>query len=1033
MLAYFLGSPRHLAAPSAQTGNAAAAGRSEREFNEVPAEMWVENYPASTNLLPAPRPQSLQVSPKQTTVAPSAILSGWNFRGPAPIPNGQTVGRVDPISGRVASIAVHPTDANIAYVGAASGGLYRTLDGGATWTQLMDNATAPSVGIPLSIGSVTIDPTDSTRVFVGTGEGNLSADSFFGSGFYIITGADSGSPVVNGPYNAASGADPLGGVPAGVDIFTGRSIVAIAVDPTNANNVYVSTSSGIGGIRSAAYSVLPRRGVYRSTNALSASPTWTRLQVGGTSSNTISSSLILDPQNPNNLLVAMVGQAAADPSGIYRTTNATAAAPTFTVSLPLPANTSLNSNAKLSAGFSASVNGGTTVFYTTTAENAPTASSQGKLYKSIDAGATFTNLPAVNGFAGGQGFYDISVGSDPNNPNSVSVGGQAGSRTFERSTDGGATFTIDTTGTGITVGLHADVHAIVYAKSNGSVIYHGNDGGVWRSADGGSNWTSINTAGFSAAQYESLALHPTDGNFSIGGTQDNGTHQLRPDGTFFRIDFGDGGYSLIDQNAPDTTSVVQYHTYFNQRLNLIGTGRVLNNPCATEGQWSFHGIYGGALDTTTVYCDGTMDTFNGILLTDNVQFYAPMVLGPGSPNTWYFGTDKLYRSTNLADTALAQTPFLGDFVNDIAISAQDDNVRILGTNGSDGSGAGSVWATTTGGVMVKIVGTNATNGPGVVNVATITRVAIDPNNKNIGYFSYGGFGTPASPSKHFYRINNLDALNTAGVVSVTAISNGLPDVPIDSIAIDPQSGSGTNTSTDLYVGTDIGVYRSTDAGASWSAYNSNLPRVPIFALAVQNPTRQLRAATHGRGMWDIGITASAAQPPSLLAAYSRKTHGGAGTYDVNLPLTGIPLGVECRRGTPATGSHTIVVRFTNTIVSGTATVTSGTGTAGPPTYSGTDMIVPLTGVTDVQQLTLTVSNVTDINGNTLASASIPIGFNIGDTTNDKSVNSADISQTKGNSGANVTAATFRTDVTVDGSINSADISQVKAKSGQAIP
>src|SRR5438067_2449814 len=137
----------------------------------------------------------------------------------------------------------------------------------------------------------------------------------------------------------------------------------------------------------------------------------------------------------------------------------------------------------------------------------------------------------------------------------------------------------------------------------------------------------------------------------------------RMETSFIRADFGDGGYTLIDQNAPDTTNVVLYHTYFNQQNNLIGSARNLTVPCATEGEWSFHGIYGGAVDPT-VYCDGTADTFNGIAITDNVQFYAPMALGPGSPNTWYFGTDKLYRSTDRADTAPAVTGFLGDFVND---------------------------------------------------------------------------------------------------------------------------------------------------------------------------------------------------------------------------------------------------------------------------------------------------------------------------------------------------------------------------------
>ena len=1012
-----------------------------KETDGDPAQKFIENLPASKHLLKAPQPAKVQITPKQLTVA-SSIVSGWTFRGPAPIPNGQTNQTSVPVNGRVAAITIDPANANIAYVGAASGGLYRTTDGGGNWVQLMDNASAPSVGIPLSIGSVAIDPTDSTRLFVGTGEGNLSIDSFFGSGFYIITGANGASPVITGPFNAASGLDP--GVPAGSDIFTGRSIVAIEVDPTNANNVYVSTSSGFGGIRATTYSVLPRRGLYRTQNALAANPAWTRLQVAGTEVNTISTSVILDPQSANNLLVAMAGQLGTDPSGIYRSINPTAATPTFTQSLALPANTSgeFNANSKLVAGHSGTVNSGATVVYATSAEDAPTSSSQGKLYKSTDAGATFTNIAAVNGFAGTQGFYDISVGCDPNNPNTVAVGGQAGFRVFERSTDGGTTWTIDPNGGPFTIaaGLHADVHAIVFAKSNGSVVYHGNDGGIFRSTDGGDNWTSLNGGGFSAVQFMGIALHPTDANFTDSGSQDNGTEFLKPDGSIFRTDFGDGGYSLIDQNAPDTTNVVQYHTYFTQTGHLIGAARNLTVPCSTETQWSFKGIYSGNVDPT-VHCDGTTDTFNGIALTDNVQFYAPQALGPGTPNTWYFGTDKLYRSIDRADTATAQTAFLGDFVNDIAISPQDDNVRMLGTNGSDGFGFGSVWATTTGGTMVRIVGTGATNGPGPLNAAPVNRVAIDPNNKNIGYIAFGSFGTPATPAQHLYRVNNLDQLNTAGTVSVTAISNGLPDVPIDSIAIDPQSGStgpAVRTSTDIYVGTDIGVYRSTDGGNSFAVYSTGLPRVPVFGLAIQNPNRIIRAATHGRGWYDNTVTASAAAPPAVLSVSSRLTHGGAGTFDVNMPLGG--GGVEPRiNGAP--GAFTIVVRFTNSLAatqSGASVVYTpgGGGTGGVASFStsGTDLIVQLTNVSDVQTGTLAVSNVVDANSVTQTTpVSVPLGFLVGDATANKVTNSADISQVKSVSGQSVTAANFRNDINHDGSLDSADISLAKANSGHAIP
>src|SRR5260370_29315936 len=130
--------------------------------------------------------------------------------------------------------------------------------------------------------------------------------------------------------------------------------------------------------------------------------------------------------------------------------------------------------------------------------------------------------------------------------------------------------------------MRAYPHAIAYAPSNSSIMFEGNDGGVWRSADGGNTWTTRNTPGFKATQFESLALHPTDRNLMIGGTQDNGTPMMRANGSWTRADFGDGGYALIDQNAADTTNVVMYHTYFNQTGNLIGISRTLTTPSPTE-------------------------------------------------------------------------------------------------------------------------------------------------------------------------------------------------------------------------------------------------------------------------------------------------------------------------------------------------------------------------------------------------------------------------------------------------------------------
>lgn len=197
----------------------------------------------------------------------------WTSVGPEPIPNGQTTTISTAVSGRTISIAIHPTDPNKLYVGTAFGGLYRSLDGGATWRAMMDSAQS------LAIGAVTIDPVTPTTVWVGTGEGNSSLDSFAGVGLYRILNAESASPTLEGPFGGA-GSRVAGcgtGVSNGV-AFLGTAITRIAFDPNNANRMFVANDTGVAGIGVG----VPTGGtngfigVWLSENPNAASPTFSR-------------------------------------------------------------------------------------------------------------------------------------------------------------------------------------------------------------------------------------------------------------------------------------------------------------------------------------------------------------------------------------------------------------------------------------------------------------------------------------------------------------------------------------------------------------------------------------------------------------------------------------------------------------------------------------------------------------------------------------------------------------------------------------
>ena len=168
--------------------------------------------------------------------------------------------------------------------------------------------------------------------------------------------------------------------------------------------------------------------------------------------------------------------------------------------------------------------------------------------------------------------------------------------------------------------------------------------------------------------------------------------------------------------------------------------------------------------------------------------------------------------------------------------------------------------------------------------------------------------------------------------------------------------------------------------------------------------------------------------PPLLNVGSRMTHGSAGTFDLNLSLTGTPA-IECRRG-GLNGNYSVVFNFANDVTNcGTPTNAGGSVVSGPNTNQCT---VNLTDVPNGQTINVELDNVADAFSNT-GNVSVPMGVLIGDTTGNGIVNSSDIAQTQSQSGQPVTQSNFREDVTVSGAINSSDVALVQSQSGTALP
>jgi photosystem II stability/assembly factor-like uncharacterized protein len=734
-----------------------------------------------------------------------AVQAAWTAIGPAPLFAGTIK-----YSGRTTAIAVHPTNPDIVYSGTAQGGVYRTTNGGVTWTPIMDNA------LSLAIGSIAIAPSNPEIVYVGTGEPNFSADSFFGVGIYRIENASTLATLV-GPLNRDASNN---------DVMTGRSVSEIVVHPTDPNIIFAATANGVAGSGGAGLPNAPARGVFRSTNAASASPTFTRLIGLAGNSDVAVRDIAIDPTDPNILVAGVVSGTVG---GIHRSSDALSAVPTFTNVVPYIASTT----SELTTEFAVARPPGAreAIFY------AATGNLGGRVLRSNDGGATWTQQ-IDNNFCSPQCFYNIAVAVNPVNADQVWLGG-APAVVAAFSTNGGTSFTEGGSN------VHVDTHVLTVSQSNPSIIYLGTDGGIYKSVNGGVSYTDLNTAQYSATQFTGIAVHPTDPNTTIGGTQDNGTLYLNPTASsWVRADGADGGNAIIDTNAADTTNVRMYHTRQNQLNSIIG----YRTRGTTTGTYVSRGCPNGTTPGNGINCGDTA-----------VLFYAPLEAGPGNPNPIYYATDRVYRTSDLGanHTVVSQAPIQsGVAISSIGISPQDDNIRIFGLRN------GGLWGTMTGSSTLVDL-----DPAGVVPNGYISRTVIDPNDTKTAYVTIANYAV-----NNVYKTTNLDAAQPTW----TNISGTLPKIPVSSFLVDPAD------SKILYAGTDIGVYVSPDGGITWDPFGTGFPRVAVFDI-LKAPGGTIRIATHGRGLWQVPAFSPAALPVTVSGRVT--SPGGQGLRNVTVTVT----------------------------------------------------------------------------------------------------------------------------------------------------
>jgi uncharacterized protein (TIGR03437 family) len=797
----------------------------------------------------------------------------WAALGPQPIVNGQTFGFPrNNVSGRVSAIALDPRYDGAAnqtvYVGGAQGGVWKSTDNGVNWTPLTDSQ--PSI----ATGAITIDPKNPDTIYVGTGEGNRCALCYYGAGLLKSTNGGATWTQIGGPGSVRAPSVPA---------FLTTSFSQVAIDPSNSSVLYVSTSFGTSssasneGVDTATLTSL-QVGVWKSTDA---GATWRNVDPGGTNGQFSAHDVIVDPRNPSRVFAAM------RTIGIFRSEQGGEPGTWQLVGGGLPdvgsnpqgtPSTSPYRRAVMAIGppIAPSTN---TTFYVAVAR---TNSTLLGIYRSTDNGVTWFQV--TNPPAGGQANYNLDIQVDPSDSNVLYYGTSANnsftSGTLWRSSDGGQTWTDITLGDNTTGGLHADTHQITIAPANPNIVFTGNDGGIWRTTNAKSGpvaWTQLNN-GLNLTQFMSLALHPTDPNFIIGGTQDNGTNRFRGNLGWDHIADGDGGFTLIDQSNPQ----VLYHTFFNQ--NNVGATAQIGPRLSQDGgnTWLRRGCFN---------CGVAQGNFNP---ADRVAFYAPMALNTGftgeNGNVVYFGTHRLYRTADRGLTWTGLGASSDNFGADLTTGAAGEVITTIAGHPQVSGGTEVVWAGTSDGQVQVTANAGAGAGATFTNVTkaplpnrVVTEIALDPANSQRAIVVYSGFNqnTPSTPGHVFLTTNRGGSWQD--------ISGNLPDVPVTSVAIHPTS---PNT---IYLGTDLGVFQTTDGGASWARPGSGMPRVATFMVRYHAASNSVVAATHGRGMFRLttaraATTVSAANfSAASIASEAIVAVFGTGLATQTIAATSIPL------------------------------------------------------------------------------------------------------------------------------------------------
>ena len=431
------------------------------------------------------------------------------------------------------------------------------------------------------------------------------------------------------------------------------------------------------------------------------------------------------------------------------------------------------------------------------------------LYRSDNAGSTWTSVNASA--CDGQCTYNLALSVHPTNPQTVLVGAIRP----RRSTNGGTSFTTLTNTWGSSQQVHQDTHVVRYSLNDANRIWVGGDGGIWRTDNGASSWTNMN-ANLNITQYYDIVVHPTDANIVFGGAQDNSSSK-RTSSNVWDLTFvnGDGFMNAIDET---NAAIVFQNGYPSGSTPSIYRSTQSGAP-GTFAAAGSSGLTGGGFPWVT-----PTDVAGGYHFVGG--YYVSRALTSASTMSW-----------------TTVSPRVSGTVSVITAKKIGSNVHVYA-----GTDAGKVYYSANG------ASTNVADVSGNLPASRVSDVAIDPANGSRAFVTLAAF----SGSK-LYR-------TTSGGGTWTAIGTGLPNIPANTVAIDP-----LNTQR-IFVGTDIGVYESTDGGANFAPFSDGMPAgLVISDLEVDNSPHILTAGTYGRGAWQTTLSGGANAPP--VANFTHSANG----------------------------------------------------------------------------------------------------------------------------------------------------------------